>query len=250
MRSSVMSIAALTLLVGAAALADSSASTSSNTVPPATSQIGQSTDVGDVNNTSNTGMEQAGTVDKSMDSTSPTTTTTGNTTTSVPVAGSDSMGATPGRNDMAKLELAPHAVMVESSLQNALIEVKAMRNQLKLTENSSATVPSGFFSSFKDLSKDINMDVKKAMDHNSRLESSARNHPNFVKGEDIRGVGAALSDVQRLNSTWQSKAGNDSYWRNKEQAKTDLDTLERRLNTAIDKARSFNSDKLELSTIG
>jgi hypothetical protein len=253
MRKSVLyPMAMLTLLAGAAALADSSTSTSSNTAPPATSQIDSPSDV----SSNTTGMDQPGTLDKGSMNTGNTTTTSPSTPGTVdPNMNKGNMpadqAAVPVKgNEMAKMELAPHAVIVESSLQSALIDVKAMRNQLKLTDGSTVTVPANFWTSLRDLSREVNLDVKKAMEHNTQLESSARNHPSFVKSEDIRGVGAALSDVQRINSTWQSKASSEGYWKNREQARTDLDNLERRLNTAIDKARSFNSDKLDLSTIG
>lgn len=142
-----------------------------------------------------------------------------------------------------KTVLAPHSVMIQTSLQTAINQIQGIRNQLEITSPPNPDM----IDHLKMHSRAINSDLKTAMNHEILLQSQAKKFPDMAGKEDFKAMGKALDDVGAFNQGWQARISRSDYWRNKEQVKTDLDKLEKDLSSAIDKTRSFSTSALEMT---
>ena len=148
-----------------------------------------------------------------------------------------------GKQSMARVAMSPHTLTIQSELRGALDHVKAIRTELKneLMANAEG------MDHFKLQSRQINDELKIALTHDKALSGEAAKFPDVAKSNEYKAVAPAINEVQKLNLTWQGKVNSKSYWNNKDQAMTDLDSFETRLNEAIDKTKSLNS-KLSISS--
>ena len=145
--------------------------------------------------------------------------------------------------DGSKALLAPHALMIRASLESALSQVKGMKSQLN-------EVPFDGKSSmmhFQTYENSLKSDLKLANTHQAELKSGVTRYPDLASSEEFRNIDRALTDIRAFSTNWTAKSTGASYWQNKDQAMTDLKDLEKRLNDAIDKTRSFSTAKLDLN---
>ncbi len=145
--------------------------------------------------------------------------------------------------DGSKALLAPHALMIRASLESALSQVKGMKSQLN-------EVPFDGQSSmmhFQSYENSLKSDLKIATIHQAELKSGVSRYPDLASSEEFRNIDRALTDIRAFSTNWSTKSTVASYWQNKDQAMIDLKDLEKRLNDAIDKTRSFSTAKLDLN---
>lgn len=151
------------------------------------------------------------------------------------------------KKDSAKMKLAPHTVMITSSLKGALEAVKGLKTELKVSED---LTPSGeYIEHFKMFGNEINSDLGMAKEHQSHLKASVGSFPEIARSDEYKNVNSAFSELSSLNSSWQAKIKSSEYWKNPKVAMTDLEQLEKRLNQAIDNAKSLNSE-LDIRYVG
>ena len=146
----------------------------------------------------------------------------------------------------ARRALAPHSVTIQTSLQTAIEEVKGLRTQLNVVDRPSPNV----VSHFKTYGKEINSDMNMAMTHEGELSKSIQQFPEIAKSDEFRMLKPTLNDARKVSQDFQSKISRSDYWDNKKQVLLDLDMLEKRLMSALDKAKSFNADRLDITAIG
>lgn len=186
-----------------------------------------------------------------MDETTPSeqagtagSTTTGNTSDST--ASSDATtGATTGTTttsgammEKAKMDLSPHAVMIHSSLESARDQLRGLRTQAD-------TVPASnkqFMKHARIYNKEIGDTVKQATTHAGELQAFIKNYPDLAKSEEFKQLNTAMDDLRTTYQSWNTQASNQSYWNNKEKVVTDLEAFNKRLSSAIDKSKGFNSE--------
>ncbi|MFL5812942.1 MAG: hypothetical protein ACJ763_05145 [Bdellovibrionia bacterium] len=146
----------------------------------------------------------------------------------------------------AKSRLAPHALIIESSLASAMDQVRGMKGELEMTQDikkADKMAVQGYQAFMKEMKNDINV----ARTHERQMMSQIRNYPEVANSNEFKSVQPALRDLQSSLSQWESKAGNAQYWNNQQQAKADISNLEKQLSNALDKVKSFNSSKLNAS---
>jgi hypothetical protein len=153
----------------------------------------------------------------------------------------------------AKNEVAPHAIMVKSSLESAKEQISGLKDQMKLAkaDNSDQMKVQGqVMEHFKLHTKNLKQDIDTAQKHSMELSSSVKKYPELANAEDYRSLNSALMDVRSSTQSWQAKAASPSYWKNSQQVSSDLDSLDQKINNAIDKDKSFSSTHLDFSLSG
>lgn len=197
---------------------------------------------GSTSDNSGRSSEQSGTVGQDTSGTmgSPSES---DTTTSRSRAG---MGDRDIKNDAAKMSLAPHAIAVETSLMSALDQVKGLRAQVKTAQNQPN---SEFMSQYKMHTRQIKDALSSARKHESELKTRANKFPNVAQSDEYRQLSPAINDAERLSQQWEKQSASSSYWRDNNKVSQDLDQLEKRLNNALDKTKSFSS-RIDVASVG
>lgn len=149
--------------------------------------------------------------------------------------------------NQVKMDLAPHSVMIQSSLASAREHLRGLRTEFKVSEGQPTTP---YITHFQMLSKEINDSVKAANVHKGELQGSIKRFPNVARSDDYKQVQSSVGDLAQFNQSWQSKISKSEYWKNQDQVKSDLDKLDQQLSNAIDKTQAFNSSQLDLSMVG
>ena len=146
-------------------------------------------------------------------------------------------------SDGSKAMLAPHTLMIRASLESAMTQVKGMKSQLDEVafEEKMST------KHFKSYEASLKNDLSLANAHQRELKSSIRQFPGLAASEEFRNSDTSLNDMNSFAHSWATKASAASYWKNKDQAISDLNALESKLNNAINKTQSFGTVKLNLS---
>lgn len=145
----------------------------------------------------------------------------------------------------AKQKLAPHAITIQTELQSALDSVKGLKTQLQVAEAPTRD----FIDHYKLHSKDISKDMSTVATHDGHLKSEVSKFPSVAKMDEYKAIGPAIDEAQKINQSFQQKSSNVDYWKNKNEALSDLDRLENQLNNALKKTKSFSS-KLDISSVG
>jgi predicted nucleic acid-binding Zn-ribbon protein len=146
----------------------------------------------------------------------------------------------------AKSKLAPHALIIESSLSSAMDQVRGMKGELEMTHDLKKADKMAV-QGYKDFIKEMKNDINVARTHERQMMSHIRNYPEVANSSEFKSVNPALRDLQTSLSQWESKASNAQYWNNQQQAKADITNLEKQLSNALDKVKSFNSSQLNAS---
>ena len=160
---------------------------------------------------------------------------------SLPVSAADAANKSVMQQE--KSEVAPHTVMIESALMSALDQIKGIRLQLDIGSTEA-------INHMKLHSKEINDDLKTTLAHQKELQGAVKIFPELANSKDYKVANTALSDVEGVNKAWQIKTTQSDYWNNQDQVRADLDMFEGRLNSALDRTKSFNSNKLNAPNIG
>jgi hypothetical protein len=150
------------------------------------------------------------------------------------------------KDEAARLSLAPHSIMLETELMTALDQVRGLKAQVKTAQSQPNPE---FVEHYREHRREIGDSVKSAKSHESEIRSRAVRFPSVATSEQYKSLSPALGELERLNQQWDKQATVRSYWNDPARVTSDLDQLERRLSTAIEKARSFNA-RLDVSEIG
>jgi len=187
--------------------------------------------------------DQPGTVSETDNTTS--TDTTATDTMSSDQAGKEGMAGTTQMDEQQKTalktELAPHVVVISSSLESAKDQLAGVRAQYELAEGQQ-TRP---MTQIKLHTREIRDDIKMATDSQSQLQSGAKKYPAVAQSGEFRQVNSSLGEVTKTAQSWESKSKSTSYWNNKDQVKQDLDNFEKQIDSAISNAKSFESKQFE-----
>jgi flagellar biosynthesis chaperone FliJ len=224
----------------------SSADTSSN--PSLGSNDSLSSDTTTSGDITDSDVNQAGVAGQTTTDTS--TTNTGSTTTT----GSSDIKA----SDRA--QLAPYSILMQTALTNARDHVQGIKTQLKTMEDNqnqgmtqtkgqSAGISGPSDKIFQMHVKELKDDLSLAQSQEKELRTNISKVPSLKNQDSYKNLGTSLQAVNDQLKTWSDKAQSKTYWQNHEQARTDLNGLEERLNTAIDRAKSFNSS-MDVSWVG
>jgi hypothetical protein len=146
----------------------------------------------------------------------------------------------------AKSKLAPHALIMESSLASAMDQVRGMKGEMEMTQDvkkADKMAVQGYKAFIKEMKNDINV----ARTHERQMMSHVRNYPEVANSTEFKSVDPALRNLQSTLTQFESKTNNAQYWNNQQQAKADISNLEKQLSNALDKVKSFNSSKLNAS---
>jgi hypothetical protein len=146
----------------------------------------------------------------------------------------------------AKARLAPHTLIMESSLSSAMDQVRGLKGELGVTQDLKKTDQHAV-QTYKTFIREMRNDVNVARTHERQLMNDVRRYPDLANSDEFKSVKPALRDLQTTLSSWESKANKSQYWNNQSQAKADIDKLERQLNNALDKVKSFSSSRLDTS---
>jgi hypothetical protein len=146
----------------------------------------------------------------------------------------------------AKINLAPHGVMIQTSLMSALDQVKGMKAQLDVSDTPNKETTAHI----KKHELEMKSDLRTAFTHQFELQSGIKKYPQIAQSDNFKSTDMALSDVKKASQSWMSKSSNAEYWKNKSQAKSDLDQLEKKINSAIDQTNDFNKSQLDITAFG
>lgn len=145
----------------------------------------------------------------------------------------------------AKDELGPHALLINSSLQEVLASTQGLKSQEKAVSNPASKAALQHAQIYK---KEINESLSTAMTHSQELEGAITKYPEMAKSDSYQNLLASINDLKIAKQMWVSKFDQKSYLMNKDQATSDLDKFEKRLKQAIDRASTFNKDELKIDT--
>jgi hypothetical protein len=152
------------------------------------------------------------------------------------------------KNDaQAKKIVGPQSVMLQTSLMSAKAQLEGLKSQLALA--SDMTKPDAtFLNQVKVYDHNIDNTIKDAANHESKMKTNLiKSYPQIAGADSAKNLDYSVNDLQSFYKSWSNKAKDRSYWQDKDQAKMDLDSLDKRLDKAIDQSKGFNSDQFDLS---
>ncbi len=149
-------------------------------------------------------------------------------------------------NPEAKAKLAPHTLMIESSLSSAMDQVRGLKGEMGVAEGMKAA-DQNTIQSYNAFVKEMNNDLKVARTHVKQLKSDVRSYPDIANSDEYRNMSPAFQDLHKTLSSWEGKACNAKYWNNQQQAMADIDKLEKQLGNALNKVKNFSSSQLNAS---
>ncbi len=154
--------------------------------------------------------------------------------------------------------LGQHTIVIESSLMSALDQVKGIRAQYDLAANKEkASKEAGQMAatmidpktSVGPHVQELDGDLKSVSTHQAMLSSGASQFVKINSSDQYGEMNTAIDQVKSTAKSWQGRAMSKSYWQNREMVMSDLESLEKQLTMAIDKTKSFNSDKLDIKAV-
>ena len=156
------------------------------------------------------------------------------------------MGEREIKDEAARMSLAPHTLMVETELLSALDQLRGLKAQLKTAQ---AQPTPEFLEHYRVHRREINDSVKSVRTHEGELKERANRFPTIARSEQYRALDPAIVELERMNQQWERQVGNRAYWSDTAKVNADIDQLEKRLMTALEKTRNLNS-KLDVSEVG
>ena len=150
------------------------------------------------------------------------------------------------KDDAARMSLAPHSIMVETELMSALDQVRGLRAQVKTAKSQPSP---DFVQHYRIHRQEIAESVRSVRSHGGEIRENASRFPSVARTEQYKSLDPAILELERLAQQWDKQAALGSYWNDYNRVSADLEQMERRLMTALEKARSLNA-RLEVSEIG
>ncbi len=150
------------------------------------------------------------------------------------------------KDEAARMSLAPHTLMVETQLLSALDQVRGLKAQVRTAQ---AQPTPEFMEHFRLHRREITDSVKSVRTHEGELKERATRFPSIARSEQYKAMNPAINELEKINQQWDKQAANRGYWNDTPKVTADLDQLEKRIMTALEKTRSLNS-KLDVSEIG
>jgi len=156
------------------------------------------------------------------------------------------MGDREIKDEAARMTLAPHTLMVETQLMSALDQLRGLKAQVKTAQ---AQPTPEFLDHYKVHRREISDSVKSVRTHEGELRASAARFPSISKSEQYKALDPAIIELERVSQQWDKQSANRAYWTDAARVSSDLDQLEKRMMTALERTRNLNS-KLDVSEIG
>jgi len=149
-------------------------------------------------------------------------------------------------NIQAKKMIAPQSVMLQASLMSAKTQLEGLKNQLSYSETGK--LDSTFLNQIKTYDRGIDSTIKDAATRESNIKTALdKNYPQIASLGNTKELESSVSDLQAYFKSWSNKAKSRGYWKDRDQASADLDSLDKRIDKALNKSRMFNSEQLEIS---
>ena len=143
----------------------------------------------------------------------------------------------------ARAALGPLALAVESTLSSARQQLEGLKREADLLKNSGISDDS----LLQALRTELGVEIKAASRRQQEMKNLAELHPGFVAKEELLGATQNVNELTAADGLWQARAGAPGYWKNVHEARKDLENLEKKLNAALESARSFDNAHLGLS---
>lgn len=149
-------------------------------------------------------------------------------------------------NAQAKKVIGPQSVMLQTSLLSAKAQLEGLKSQLALSDTSKPDT--AFLNQLKTYNRGINDTIKDAANHESNvMKGLAKSYPQIANAEEITSLNYSMDDLQKYYKSWSNKTKERSYWQDKYQVNADLDSLNKRLDKAINQSKSFNANQFDIS---
>jgi hypothetical protein len=149
--------------------------------------------------------------------------------------------------DMARRTVGPHTIMLRSSLESALEQLRGLRTQIEVAQKTPVTE---FEKHYKFHGVEIQKDLKMAQSQEQQLKGVVRQFPAIANSKDFREFENSFTQLWDLNQTWQSKLSDAGYWKNRSQVNSDIENLQKQINTTIEKNKTFNQSELDIMYVG
>jgi hypothetical protein len=150
------------------------------------------------------------------------------------------------KDEAARMTLAPHTLMVETELLSALDQLRGLKAQVKTAQ---AHPSPEFIEHYRMHRREINESVKSVRTHETELKERANRFPSVARSEQFKSLSPAVGELERMSQQWEKQAGAKNYWSDVSRVTADLEQLERRIMTALEKTRGLNA-RLDVSEIG
>lgn len=149
-------------------------------------------------------------------------------------------------NIEAKKIIAPQSVMLQASLMSAKTQLEGLKNQVSYSETGK--FDSNFLNQVKTYDRSIDSTIKDAASRESNIKTTLdKNYPQIASLESAKELESSVKDLQAYFKSWSNKAKSRGYWKDRDQASADLDSLDKRIDKALNQSKTFNSDQLEIS---
>jgi hypothetical protein len=146
----------------------------------------------------------------------------------------------------AKSKLAPHALMIQSSLSSAMDQVRGIKGEMDVSKDAKKADQLAM-KSYKSFIHEMRNDINVARTHERQLMTDARKYPEIANSNELRDMTPALKSLETNLASWESKASTSKYWMNQDQARNDINKIQQQLDNALSKVKSFSSGKLNAS---
>ena len=148
-------------------------------------------------------------------------------------------------NQQAKKTVGPQGVMIETSLMSAKAQLDGLRSQVSLAGNQT---DANFINQVKSYNQVLDNRIREATNQTSNLKTTlVKKYPQVAMSDDTKNLDYSIKDLSSFFNSWNNKSTDRSYWADRDQAKADLDSLDRRLDKAIDQSKSFNANQFDIS---
>jgi len=149
-------------------------------------------------------------------------------------------------NIQAKKMIAPQSVMLQASLMSAKTQLEGLKNQISYSETGK--FDSNFLNQIKTYDRSIDSTIKDAASRESSIKATLeKNYPQIASLSNTKELESSVKDLQAYFNSWSNKAKSRGYWKDRDQASADLDSLDKRIDKALNHSRTFNSEQLEIS---
>ena len=149
-------------------------------------------------------------------------------------------------NVQAKKVIAPDSVMLQASLMSAKTQLEGLKAQLSYSETGK--FDSNFMNQIKSYDRSIDSTIKDAASRENTIRATLdKSYPEIASLANAKDLESSVKDLQAYFKSWSNKAKSRGYWKDRYQASADLDSLDKRIDKALNYTRTFNSEQLEIS---
>jgi len=148
----------------------------------------------------------------------------------------------------AQSKVAPHSMLIESSLRSALGQADGVKAQIREAEESRSDAPmtAEQLSALNSAGLEIASDLDTARLHRGQLREGIQEFPGLSGSREFRAADRAFSDLFPAERAWKQRMTRQDYWQNRARVNADLALLQERIRAALDATRRFNMARLNI----